>query len=286
MSNQLKYSFKKEWALYFRRFQFLGMVLATFGFAVVNPLLYKMTSEMLSVMNDLSASSEELLGGSDELLASVGLYGSASASMIYPMCVMYFATYSLLIVILVMRSAAGGEQKKRAMTVPMCGGLKYKNYLLPKFVIYPLSMFVMTFLGCLVSGGLCNAMFKEDPVGFDAMSFAALLMSVYVMFIVTVYLSLGICTSRPGIMAASVFLGQMFISSFLEGVGLSEYHPFALLTNIGAMFSEGYDLSEKLPSILTAIALSLVICVLMYFLALGVLSAKRINNQEENKPEF
>ena len=117
-------------------------------------------------------------------------------------------------------------------------------------------------------------------------AFGSLLIAIYLSFVVTVYLSLGICTSRPGIMAGSVFLGQLFLQTMLNGMGLSDYQPFTLLSAAGSMFFDGYDLSEKMPSILTAIGLSIVIGVLMFFLALGVLNAKKIDNQEEEKPAF
>lgn len=285
MNIQLKYSFKKEIAYYFRRHQFLAMLLSVFGFAVANPLMYKATAAMFNAVEQLSNEAGSSFSADVSMFSGdFGVFGSAS--MMLSMCLMNFATYSLLIVMLVMRNAAGGEQKKRAMIVPICGGLNYKSYLLPKFIIYPLSMFALTFLGGELSGGLCNALFENDKVDAGMMSLGSLFMAVYVMFIITVYLSLGLCSSRPGIMVAVVFLGQTFLSSFLDGLKLTDYHPFSLVSITSAMFNKDFVLSEKTPSILTAIALSLVICVLMYFLALGVLNAKKIDNQEEEKPVF
>lgn len=296
MSAQLKYSFKKELSQYFRTFKFLGMILAIFGFAIANPLMAKFSAVLLSSMDGMSMPSQTAqisisVSGADEgLLGGMDISDVAAVynngALMYASSLVSFATYSLLIVMLVMRSAAGGEQKKRAMIVPLCSGLQNKNYLLPKFIIYPLSMFAMTFLGGLVSGGLCGALFDNWNVSAGMVMLGSLLMAVYMMFVITIYLSLGICTSRPGIMTGTVFVGQMILQSLLEGMGLKDFQPFSLVTSVNSMFVDDGYVSGKIPSILTALGLSLIICVLMYFLALGVLNAKKIDNQEEDKPAF
>ena len=300
MSAQMKYSFKKEGAYLFRTFKFLGLVLAIFGFAIANPLMYKVTGLLFKQLNanqptaTVQVEVDPSEGGSDSimdgLLGGMGMGDMAEmysrADTTLTMSLVSFSTYSLLIIMLVMMSTAGGELKKRAMIVPLCSGLKFKNYLVPKFVIYPLTVFAVTFLGGLTSGGLCNALFEEGRVGFGMIALGSLLMAIYAAFIIAIYLSLGLCTSRAGLMVGAVFLGQMFLRSTLEGMGLEDYQPFSLVTVVASMYYEGYDLSAKLTSILVSIGLAVVIGVLMFVLALGVLNAKKIDNQEEEKPAF
>lgn len=299
MSSQLKYSFKKESAQFFRTFKFWGFVLAVFGFAIANPLMYKVTGMLFKQLNEngggftmtvQTSAVSDSASPADDLLGGMGIGDMATmysrADSTLSLSLYSFSSYSLLIILLVMMSAAGGEQKKRAMIVPMCSGLKFKNYLIPKFVIYPLSAFALTFFGGLTAGGLCNALCEEGRVGFGMIAFGSLLISVYMAFIVAVYLSLGLCTSRPGLMAGAVFIGQMILQNMLEGMGLGDYQPFSAVTAVSSMFAPGYDLKEKTPSILTSIGLSVVIGVLMFFLALGVLGAKKIDNTEEEKPAF
>ena len=302
MSTQLKYSFKKESAHFFRTFKFWGIVLAILGFAVANPIMYKFSGMLFSELNKAPAGTQTAavqmsLADSSEAPSDEGLLGGmgigdmaamySSANSTFALSLVSFASYSLLIVMLVMMSAAGGEQKKRAMIVPICSGLQYKNYLIPKFVIYPLSVFSLTFLGGLIAGGLCNALFDQGKISAGMIALGALLIAIYLAFITAVYLSLGICTSRPGLMVGSVFLGQLFLQNMLESMGLKEYQPFSLVTALGEMYTvPDYDLAAKMPSILTAIGLSIVIGVLMFFLALGVLNAKKIDNEEEEKPTF
>lgn len=299
MSDQLRYSFKKESAHFFRTFKFWGIVFAIFGFAIANPLMYKMSGVLFSqiaesgqpttvtiqasVMADPEDSLDDLFGamGIDEM---VSMYTSADSTL--SLSLVSFASYSLLIILLVMMPVAGGEQKKRAMIVPQCSGLKFKNYLIPKFVIYPLITFALTFLGGLTAGGLCNSLFEVGRVSAGMVALGALLIAVYISFIVTVYLSLGLCTSRPGVMAGAVFIGQMILQTMLESMGLGDYQPFTTVTTVGVMFSEGYDLAAETPSILVSVGLSAVIGVLMFFLALAVLNAKKIDNTEEEKPAF
>ena len=189
---------------------------------------------------------------------------------------------------LILMSAAGGEQKKRAMIVPMCSGLDYKNYLIPKFVMYPLTVFVVTFFSSLTAAGLCNIMFTVNKVSGINILMCSLIMSVYMAFMVSVFLSLGLCTSRPGIMAPVVFVGQMFLESLLNGLGITKYHPFAMPGYVNSLPAVGNEnmLFDDAASIIVSMLICIVISVLMYFLALGVLKAKKIDNQEENRPEF
>lgn len=294
MKAQLKYSFKKERALFVRRYHLLGMLLGIFGFAIMNPLLCKAMDSMMKIANEMEfptqtaaiSTASSAVSGAAGLESMMSMFQSASFSLGYTFS--QIISYSLLIIMLVTRSAAGGEQRKRTMIVPMCSGLQYKNYLIPKFVIYPLSTLVLTFLGGMTAGGLCNALFTVDPVGVGIMAFGSLVTAVYCSFIVTIYLALGLCTSRPGLMTGAVYLGQMIQPSFLDAMGLSDYQPFMLVSAASSMFMLGkeYGLSDRLPSILTAMGLCVVISVLMYFLARGVLGAKKIDNTEEDKPAF
>lgn len=301
---QLKYCFKKEWSLFSRTGRIFGVIAALIFFAVSNPLLFKFTGTVLEQMNSLPgttfasvAQSTDFSGISPNVDSSVqnglGIDYSTMADMysdsemMFGVTMAYVCSNSLLVIMLLLMPAAGGEQKKRSMIVPLCSGLKYENYLLSKFIIYPIFMLVSTFLSGLLAGALCNGLFPNNKIPIDLMLAAAIFAAIYMLFITSVYLSVGICTSHPGIMTAAVYLGTIILQSLLEGLGLSQFHPFTLLTLAsGGMFTEDFVLSENILNISVSIGLSLVISVLMYFLALGVLNAKKINNKEEVKPEF
>ena len=110
--------------------------------------------------------------------------------------------------------------------------------------------------------------------------------SVYLLFAVCVYMSIGLCTSRPGVAAVLVFIGQTILQSLFTGMGLTDYNPFTLVTLPTYMTMEEFDLTASTPSILVGMGISVVVAVLMFFLTLGVLGAKKIDNTEEERPEF
>lgn len=305
MKAQLKYSFKKELAQFTRKGKLLGIILAIFGFALFSPLLYKFVAFTLNAMNDMDLPGLDAPQYQAELVAEIqvsddggalgGLdfgavkeaYSSAQAIFATTL-VSNFATYAVLIIMLVMRRPAGTEQRKREMIVPLCAGLDYKNYIVPKFVIYPLSVFVFAFLGSLMAGGLCNSLFPNDKLGFSQIALVSLMIGVYMAFIITVYLAVGLCSGRAGVMVAVVFIGQLFLPSLIAMLGLSKYQPFALINLISALSepSLGDILSENLTNILISSLISIAIGVLLFFVTLAVLNGKRVNNEEEDRPEF
>lgn len=211
----------------------------------------------------------------------------SDAGMMFATTIATIPGSALLVIMLLIMPAAGGEQKKRAMIVPLSVGMSYKNYLIPKFVIYPLTTMALSFVSTLISGGLCNLMFANNKVSMGIMMLSAVMMAVYMGFIMCVYLAMGLCTSKPGIMTAVLFVSQSLLQSLLTGFGLTDYHPIALLNYTGgAMVVEGFVLEDHVVGISVSIGLSIVIAVGMYFLTLAVLGAKKINNQADIEPEF
>lgn len=297
---QLKYSFKKEWAHFARTGRLFGVIAAIFAFALSNPIIFKMAGVMMEMVygsteggsgNTVFASASAGMSGDfGEMFGNIGMDEImavySDAGMIFSTAIASFTGMSMLIVMLLLLAAAGGEQKKRAMIVPMCSGLEYKNYLIPKFVIYPLTVFAVTAASVPVAGVLCNALFPNNKVSGEIMLLCTLMHAVYTLFLTCVYLSVGLCTSRPGVATVIIFLGQSFLQSIFNGMGLIDYNPFTLITLPNYMVMEGFDLSGSLPSIIVGMAISLVVAVLMFFLALGVLNAKKIDNTEEERPEF
>ncbi|MGN1110622.1 MAG: hypothetical protein ACI4QY_03140 [Oscillospiraceae bacterium] len=240
---------------------------------------------------NLSVNPENPMSSLEAALGDMGMEDMFSmysdAGLMFATSISTFSGGPLLVIMLLLLSAAGGEQKKRAMIVPMCSGLQYKSYLLPKFVIYPLTVFATVFLASMTAGGLCNLMFENNHISLGIIALSSLLNAIYIVFILCIFLSLGLCSSKPGVMAAVVYVGQLLVSSLLNGIGLTDYQPFALLNAIGGgMVMGDFSLAEKAPSIIVSALIAIAVCVLMYFLALGVLGAKKTDNQAEKEPEF
>ena len=285
---QIRYGFKKEWLQFSRTFRLGGILIAIFSFALADPLMYMALNVMMNYMSNIDYS---------QMTASLGMGTGADAfemvsgmindsGLIFSMTMTDLCAMSLLIIMLILMSPTGGEQKKRATIIPSCCGLKYFNYLVPKFVIYPLTVCGGTFLATMTAGGLCNILFQENHVDFGMMLLAAFLCAVYAAFITTVYLSIGLCTSKPGVVTVLVYLGTSLVEIILTSLDLTKFHPFTLRALVTTeMFMGDFELSENIASICVGTLLSIIVMVLMFFMAYAVLNAKKINNQED-KPEF
>ena len=180
----------------------------------------------------------------------------------------------------------GGEQKKRATIIPSCSGLDTFSYLIPKYVMYPGTVFVTGFLAALISGGLCNLLFTDGKVSGGMVLLAAFLCAVYMAFFTAVYMSIGLFTSRPGVVTVFMYVGVSIVQMILMSLDLTKFHPLTLRSLvIGEMFRDDFVLADNAASIIVGIVLSLVIAVMMFVLTLSVIKSKKINNQED-KPEF
>lgn len=282
---QLKYGLKKEWLHFMRSFRFGGVLICIFSFAIVNPLLYKALVALAEIV-------ERDAGLKQQMIASTGIDFTTlaaeanNAGAVFCGTLLEFCATSLLVVMILLMSPFGGEQKKRTTLIPFCSGLEHKNYLIPKFVLYPAVTLAATFLGGCFGGVVCNAMYDQGDIGIGAILLGSLMAAVYATLMVTIYMALGLCTGRPGIMVIVMYLGQTLVQQILLHMALISYNPFTLFffINAGALTNDEY-IKGELTSIIVAIVLSLIISALMYFMTLSVLKSKKINNRE-NKPEF
>lgn len=275
-----KFGFQKEWYHFSRTFRFGGVLIALFSIAVANPLMIKAMEVLYSAAAD-SMSAMGSMAGMEELLAIQYTSGTVFGAALADLC-----NTSLLVILLLLMSPFGGEQKKRATLIPSCSGLDTKYYLVPKFVLYTVLIFISCFVAGLCAGGISNALF-EGTVSAGDMLLGSLLCAIYQAFVLNIYMALGLCTSRPGTMTVLVYFGHSIVNSILQAMELGRFNPFTL-HNVFAyqLYDEQFSLSAEAASIVVGIVLSAVISVVMYFLALTVLNNKRINNAAEDKPEF
>ena len=278
-----KFGFQKEWYHFSRTFRFGGVLIALFAVAVVNPLMIK---AMVSMLDMVSASPSEMMSnttmpglGVDEMMLQY------TSGLVFGAALSDLCNTALLVILLLLMSPFGGEQKKRATLIPSCSGLDNKFYLVPKFVLYTSIIFVSCFAAGILAGLICNSMFVQ-PVGFGTILLGSLMCAVYLCFVLNIYMSLGLCTSRPGIMTIIVYFGHSLINAILMNMELSRFNPFTLYNVFSTqMYSADFSLKDEAVSIIVGAVLAVVISVVMYFLTLAVLRNKRINNQED-KPEF
>lgn len=287
---QIKDGLRKEWLFFTRTRRLMGVIIAVFAVAFATPLLYKfMEILLMSIKNYGSASASGILTEQDmqELSSLGGLAGfMSSASYAFSNAMLLVCDTSMLIIALLLMSACGGEQKKRSIMIPLCSGLSYKDYLLPKFILYPATTFVMTYISGVLTAFMCNAMFSQDKISTDMVFFVPFLTAVYLTFIISVYMALGLSTARPGIAVIITFVGQSLVIMILAGLKMTRFNPFSLYSLVGSMLLDAdFSLEKEAASITMAVILSVVLSVVMYFIAFTVMSAKNINNRED-KPQF
>lgn len=279
---QIKAGLKKEWLQFTRTFRLGGIILAIASFALADPLMYW----AMNLLLDGISTTQTAVADTGAL--DIGEVASVfnNAGVVFSMTMAEFCSTSTLIFMLILMSPCGGEQKKRATIIPSCTGLGTLEYLIPKYIIYPAAIFVVTLASCMMAGGICNLMFTDGAIDAGMMSLAAVLCAVYLTFILVVYMSIGLCTSRPGVVTVFMYIGVSIVQIFLNQLGLTKFHPLTLRSIVtGEMFTESFVLADEVGSIAVGTVLSVVIGVMMFVLTYAVQKGTKINNQVD-KPEF
>lgn len=279
---QIKAGLKKEWLQFTRTFRLGGIILAIASFAFADPLMYWAMNLLLDGISTTQAAV------ADTGALDIGEVASVfnNAGVVFSMTMAEFCSTSTLIFMLILMSPCGGEQKKRATIIPSCTGLGTLEYLIPKYIIYPAAIFVVTLASCMMAGGICNLMFTDGAIDAGMMFLAAVLCAVYLTFILVVYMSIGLCTSRPGVVTVFMYIGVSIVQIFLNQLGLTKFHPLTLRSLVtGEMFTESFVLADEVGSMAVGTVLSVVIGVMMFVMTYAVQKGTKINNQVD-KPEF
>lgn len=260
----------KEILFFCRSFRMWGVIIAAFAFALLDPLLIKVTESLLAGMGEIDPS---LAGLELSDVMNMSQLGVVSA-------VGDLTSTLLLILMLVTMYAAGGELKKRSMIIPQNAGLTPRLYLLPKFLLYPLFGGLLTFLGLLCSWLFSFVLYSEVNVGFPEILLGSISAAVFQLFMVTLYLTLGLSTAKAGLSVVIVYGGNVLLSALFTALGADKFHPFTLTTQAqDIILDEGIDYANLWGSI----GVTLLLIALCYFVALFVISAKRIDNRGEEE---
>ena len=130
---QIKAGFKKEWFQFSRTFRLWGILIATVSFSLADPLMYWAMNALLGSLTDTDMYGS--IGGAVDIENSLGmLFGNAGS--VFAGTMADLCATSLLIIMLILMSPCGGEQKKRATIIPSCSGLDTFSYLIPKYVMF------------------------------------------------------------------------------------------------------------------------------------------------------
>jgi len=272
MNIQTKASFKKELLAYVRTFKLLTVSLVVFGLAVLSPL---MIAGMGSLMDSMSDFYEELgtdVSGMTEALSETTSIGVVSA-------IESITGAALIVMIILINRAAGGEQKRRAVIIPKSSGLRSFSYIFPKYIIYPVSAFLVAVVSVLAAWAVSIPLFEINDVAFGSALLAGAIAGVHLMLYICFHLTLGTASGRAGMSAAVCIAVSILLPTVLAFAGTDYmYNPFTL--NIMASFAlQTSTLSgAELLDIIATVAFALGIMVLTCFIAIFAQNAKKIDN--------
>ena len=294
----LKTGLKKEMMFLGRTGKLAGIIIAMLVFAFLDGLMLKATGAMMSSMSttmqqqvdsiaENSENSEEINEIKDitnSMSTMTSMFDSMNAPTILYSTIADISGLGMLITLLVIKSACGGEQKKRSIIIPRCAGLTPKMYILPKFILYPLMVFVLSVIAVFIAGGMSQLLF-EGSILFENMLIAGVTLGVYLAFVMTVMITLGISTEKPGISVIIVLVAINIIPSLLSAYRVDRFNPFALPTLVSeAVMSEnGAFASMDMLNFWVSVGTTLVISVVLYFVTLLALNSREVRN-EGNEP--
>jgi len=272
MNIQTRASFKKELLAYFRTKKFMIVALVVIGLSLLSPLLLTGMGVLMDSMSDIY---EEFGMDVSEMTGML----SSSSSLGVSSSVSDITGVGLIVLLILINSAAGGEQKKRAVIIPRSAGLRSFPYLFPKFIIYPLSVFILAIVAMFTSWAASSIVFDVNDVTFNMVLLAGILSGVCLMLYVCFHLALGTATGNAALSAtvcivASVLLPNIFTLTDMEYM----FNPFALdLLAASVIISDKLTGAEVLDLVITMI-FALTIMIGTYFIALFAQNARKIVN--------
>lgn len=291
----LKTGLRKEFMYLSRTGKLVGVIIAMLVFALCDGLMLKATTMMMDTMaTTVEQQAQNIDDGSEnaaefnEIASSMNtltnVYKDMDAPYVTASSITDISGLGILITLLVIKSACGGEQKKRSVVIPRCAGLTPKMYIMPKFILYPAIIFVLAFAAVFIAGGMAALLF-EGSVPFTNLLVSGLCLGVYLAFVMILMLTLGICTAKPGVSVILVLVMVNILPTLLASYRVDRFNPFALPSIISNSVMAGGDLSASLDVLNLSVSLgvTVVLSAILYFVTLFAISAKEVRN-EGNEP--
>jgi len=272
MSIQTKASFKKEILAYIRTYKLLTIALVIIGLAIFNPLMITGLGVFIDAMSDVYDDLGMDVSGMTEMLGTASSTGVTSS-------VEGITGVGLIVTLLLLNGAAGGEQKKRSVIIPKSAGLRSVAYLLPKFIIYPVSVLIFSIAAMFASRGVSVLLFDINDVSLGGVFLSGVLSGVFLMFYVCFHLTLGTATGKAGMSSAVCITASILLPTIFSLVNPEYmYNPFGLnVLAYSAVISGTIPVSEILD-IAVSVVFAVIIMVTTYFIALFAQNARRIDN--------
>jgi ABC-2 type transport system permease protein len=255
---QINAGLKKELLFFWRSFRLGGIIIAFIGCALFMPLMWGMMAAM----------------GMEDLFNQMGLEQIENGELF----VMYSGSLSMIIsasivMLILMMGTAGAEQKKRSIIIPQTAGLTPSGYVLPKFMFYPMIIFIMTVISAFIANAACHAVLNVS-YSFEPVLITGSLVGLYMMFLVCFYLFMGIALVQPGLSILYVLAADMVFSEMLRAFGINRFTPWSLPLMTDAVLLDFSNISN----IVTTAVITLFICFVFMLLTLFAMVAKRMDN--------
>ena len=277
----IKAGIKKEFMLFSRGFRLIGVIITIIGISLMYPLMYKSMEMMAGQIADMGQqiggeAQDQVTGAVDSINGMMSsleaMYGGSMAAVGFKTGVSSITSTGFLIISLLLMSTAGGEQKKRSIIIPDCAGLTPAGYVLPKFIVYPLVIGVLSFLGGIITGCISNLMYNNE-LSINDIMFSSLCAAIYMLFMIALYFLIGLSTGRPGISVIIVYGGSTIIPILLQSLDIDRYNPFTLQSLLMSSYNDA-DMNNFILSTVVAFILSVICCLL----ALMIMTLRRVDN--------
>lgn len=281
----MKFAFKKEFMYFSRTFRMFGVIFAILIISLFDPLMYKGMMVFMDIMGEQLEQSGFTVTADAGTLASADvdasnpfaglteLYESLRAPEVATAAVADFTSTSSLIIFLVLMQPSGGEQKKRSTIIPLCAGLTPIRYIVPKFVIYPLTAFLSSLIALPLCAGVSVFLFGGE-ISFANSLAAGAVVGLYLAFLIVIELTLGICTARPGLAAIFTILGSQLLPTVLSLFGINRFNPFVLPELAGGFLSG----EVGTLNLWVSVGVAVVVGVILFFTTLLTQTARKIDN--------
>jgi len=272
MNIQTKASFKKEWLSYFRTQRFLTIFLVIVGLAVLSPLMLAGMGSLMDSMSDIYEEMGTDVSGMTEIISETTSIGVTSA-------VESVTGAALIVMIILLNRAAGGEQKRRAVILPKSSGLRSFSYIFPKYIVYPVSAFLMTVVAISASWAVSLFLFERNDVFALNALLAGAIAGVHLMLYTCFHLTLGTATGRAGMSSAVCIAVSILLPTLLAFADIDYmFNPFTLNTLASIVLRAKMLNGSVLLDISATVAFAIGIMVITCLIAVFAQNAKKIDN--------
>lgn len=277
----IKTGIKKEFMLFSRGFRLIGVIITIIGISLMYPLMYKSMEMMAGQIADMGQqiggeAQDQVTGAVDSINGMMSsleaMYGGSMAAVGFKTGVSSITSTGFLIISLLLMATAGGEQKKRSVIIPNCAGLTPAGYVMPKFIVYPVMIGLLSFLGGMTTGGISNLIYNNE-LNINDIIFSSLCAAIYMLFMTALYFLIGLSTGRPGISVIIVYGGSTIIPILLQSLDIDRYNPFTLQSLLMSSYNDA-DMNNFILSTVVAFILSVICCLL----ALMIMTLRRVDN--------